>query len=291
MYKLNRAIYQKNDFNSNVETNILNLRNFEFKNVKEVSNLFHFLEEHPEIDTLKTGYITLTNGNEMMDVKPKRLIAFTRHLAVNQTLTTLDLCGNNLGDDNIRLLSFATAKNKTIKHLGLASTFMGYRGFESLMKILVCHPSIESLDIGGNLFQGHSHYYLYGDYFVDLLTKNTVLKTLTVDYDAFFGFDRQEWSLERLADAFAKNHTLQHLFLDEVNHYTPDPQKVFELLKKNRSIISIGGVSDPILDQYLQDNNLYCSHPQQTLLSTMGLFSCNKPLSQDKITTLEAQPH
>src|SRR3990167_3464966 len=113
---ITRDTYTKDAFSHHRDKNVLNLKNFEFKNVGEIKQLFKFLNDHPEIDTLISGSITLTNGNEMMEVKPKRFHSFCYHLQVNTTLTSLNLSGNNLGDDNISFLSRCIAKNKSIKN-------------------------------------------------------------------------------------------------------------------------------------------------------------------------------
>lgn len=272
-------------FSDYVKANVLDLKDFEFKNVSEVRKLFLFLNQHPEINTLRFGYISITDGSEEIH---KRFDSFAYRLKENKTLTTLDMSGNNLGDEHIYKLASVLKVNTTLTALDISHIYMTNKGFLVLMNALKNNHTLLTLAMSGNIFQNYVSQDDYGygeDYitvFSEMLKMNKGLQTLYIDHGAFFQyltFDSYrkhiaDRSIEKLTEAFTQNTTLTHLVCYKGNQYDKmDPEVLIKVLKNNTGIVQLDGITHPILDEYLKRNQATQNQLKQSSSSAQGLFS------------------
>ena len=122
---------------------------------------------------------------------------------VLQSVTELDISGNNIGDVGIACLATVLQANTTMKRLDIGRNLNGIavNGAKSLGKAISVNSSLEVLDIGGNSIgdEGVAH-------IANALQTNTTMKALIV-----FECGISDKGAESLARALSVNSSLEEL--------------------------------------------------------------------------------
>ena len=115
-------------------------------------------------------------------------------LKVNNTLTSLDLGSNSIGDETVTLILKSLEKNTTLKYLGLKSNELEDHAGTAVADMLLVNNTITSLDISGNNFS-----YCIGILIAKAIEINTGLTNLNVSWS--FEEDDTEDSIQQALDS------------------------------------------------------------------------------------------
>eukprot|EP00035_Acanthoeca_spectabilis_P017142 m.357907 g.357907 ORF g.357907 m.357907 type:complete len:2880 (+) comp16617_c0_seq9:299-8938(+) len=110
---------------------------------------------------------------------PEGTIAVAKMLAVNTTLTFIDLSGNDLGPSGGTVIAEALRHNRTITTINLKDTKLGYVGGVAITKGLRENTTITKINLEHNAIGGERG--LGGDALVDVFTENYYITTMDVE--------------------------------------------------------------------------------------------------------------
>jgi hypothetical protein len=158
----------------------------------------------------------------------------------NNTITTLKLSANDIGDEGVIALSQALARNAAITNLNLAFNNIGDEGVEALARILARNTTITNLNLSFNNI---------GDKGVEALSQalaiNTTITTLNLSSNNI-----KDRGGKLLADALAQNNKIRELDL-RFNKINSENHIVEKHLKKNNNLAALAIILTTSLDSPL----------------------------------------
>ena len=192
----------------------------------------------PAVMQISSPYLLLMHHG----LKIGDAICLSAAIALNSSLTHVDLSDNALGDDGAAALAQAFLHNTSIEKVLLGSTKMAWKGGEAWGKTLETNRSIKHLEMPQNRISDRACGRV-----IAALRNNANIHTLNLS-------DNQLGSrvAAELARVLAKNHTLTHLDLSW-NHLRPADLKVLSPgLLSNKTLktlsLSWNGIGDKTVD-------------------------------------------
>ena len=161
--------------------------------LSEYESLVYTLGEH-----LHIPYLNLKS-----EIEEDAIVFLSKALAVNSSLTYLDLRGNRIGSSGAASLSQALAVNSSLTNLDLSKNRFGNSGAASLAQALAVNSSLTKLDLSENRF-GNSG----AGSLAQALTVNSSLTKLDLSENRFGNSGAAS-----LAQALAVNSSLTNLNL------------------------------------------------------------------------------
>ena len=161
--------------------------------LSEYESLVYTLGEH-----LHIPYLNLKS-----EIEEDAVVFLSKALAVNSSLTYLDLRGNRIGSSGAASLSQALAVNSSLTNLDLSKNRFGNSGAASLAQALAVNSSLTKLDLSENRF-GNSG----AGSLAQALTVNSSLTKLDLSENRFGNSGAAS-----LAQALAVNSSLTNLNL------------------------------------------------------------------------------
>ena len=169
----------------------------------------------------------------------------------NNTVTTLDLGGSNIGDKGAEALAKALKNNNTVTILNLWDNNIGVEGAKALSEALENNEIVTALYLAGNNI---------GDEGAKALTKsfNTVT---TLDLG---GSNIGDKGAEALAKALKNNKTVTTLYLGENNIGDEGAKALSEALENNNTV-TILDLRENNIGVNLWGNNIYLKEIENLL--------------------------
>ena len=191
------------------------------------SRLVYAFGSHLDLKSLKLVEISGTGAGFLSDV-----------LAVNTTLTDLDLSWNGIGDNGARSLSEALQVNTTLTDLDLSGNGIGASGAGFLSKALLMNATLSDLDLSGNGI-GDSG----ADSLSEALTVNATLTHLNLSLNEI-----DASGVGSLSKALKENTKLTDLNLSENLIGDSGAASISDALKVNKTLtylnLSGNGIGD-----------------------------------------------
>ena len=215
-----------------------------------------------------------------------RIAAFSQALAVNTSLTTLDLSLNYIGTEGVTSLSQALAVNTSLTTLNLFKTFFGAKGATSLSQALAVNTSVTTLDLSGNYI---------GDKGATLLSQALAVNTSVTTLDLSDNSIGAEGATS-LSQALAVNTSLTTLDLSSNSIGDEGATSLSQALAVNTSVTildlsgnSIGDEGATSLSQALAVNiSLTTLHLYYNSIGDEGATSLSQALAVNtSLTTLD----
>ncbi|CAF3971783.1 unnamed protein product, partial [Adineta steineri] len=163
------AHYLANDLKRNTVSSSHNLYIFRSLSLQGVQHLANALETNNTLITLAL------NDNEIGDLGAQYLANI---LEQNTTLSSLDLSSNEIGDDGIAHLANALKQNKTLTTLFLGCIMIGSQGVHDLADALKQNEGLNALNIYRNHINNQG-----AQYIANALQQNQTLISLDMRYN------------------------------------------------------------------------------------------------------------
>ena len=202
-------------------------------------DVFNFTGTSKLAEALKTNTsITTLNlhGNQIGD---EGIFKLTEALKPNTTITTLHLSGNQIGDEGASKLAEALKTNTTITTLWLSSNRIGDKGASNLAEALKINASITTLDLSDSQMgdEGVSR-------LAEALKINTAVTTLNLSTNGIGDEGASE-----LAEALKTNTTLTTLGLSYNQIGKEGADRLSETLDTNTMITTLDLSGNQIWDE------------------------------------------
>eukprot|EP01130_Rhizamoeba_saxonica_P015340 TRINITY_DN6853_c0_g1_i1.p1 TRINITY_DN6853_c0_g1~~TRINITY_DN6853_c0_g1_i1.p1 ORF type:complete len:564 (+),score=114.54 TRINITY_DN6853_c0_g1_i1:150-1841(+) len=208
------------------------------------------------------------------------VMAILLSLIGNESITGIDLCGNNIGDQGVSLLSTMIDSIPTVAKYGFSSNNISRDGAIAIGNILTT-PYVKTLYMDGNFF-GHP---ISQEAIGNGLNINTTLKTLDISNCAM-----RDSGIIRIVTALMEHPTLKVLYL--ASNYIEDSgaETIAEFLKtsKIRALLlnnnNIGNTGVNAIGQVLTTNtNLNFLTLSKNEISDAGIRQLVNHLSQREV--------
>ncbi|CAF2265566.1 unnamed protein product [Rotaria magnacalcarata] len=170
--------------------------------------------------------------NELIDrlrqLAPQHAAYLSNATRINQTLTTLYLDRNQIGDTGAQQIAEALTKNVTLTTLYLGSNGIGDTGAQHIAEALTKNQALTTLYLRGNLIgeTGAQH-------IAEALVKNQTLATLNLD-----GNKITDTGAQHIAEALTNNQTLTTMSLYGNQISNTHAHHITEALRKNQTFKS-----------------------------------------------------
>ncbi|CAM4774913.1 unnamed protein product [Rotaria magnacalcarata] len=168
--------------------------------------------------------------NELIDrlrqLAPQHAAYLSNATRINQTLTTLHLGRNQIGDTGAQQIAEVLITNQTLSRLDLGHNRITHIGVQHIADALAKNQMLAILGLGGNEITDTG-----AQHITEALTKNQTLSRLDLGHNRITHI-----GVRHIADALTKNQMLAILNLDRNQIGDTGAQHIAEALTKNQTL-------------------------------------------------------
>ena len=158
---------------------------------------------------------------------PDNVFDIFKELNRNQTVTELDISGNEIEREGSKIISEFLKKNKVLKSLNLGNNMLGIEGIKTIAEGLKQNTTMKKLMIHDNRLKDEGARIIS-----ELLMKNSSLTELHIGENQI-----SDNGMNQICEALKTNSTLK--VLNAMMNYIGTSDKIIEMLKYNKTLKSL----------------------------------------------------